>query len=59
MKYLPALLGYFLQDRRTKKNIILLSKFFCFLAGIICLYSILFHVLMLFEGRDFSWVTGF
>lgn len=37
----------------------LLAKFLGFLAGIITLFSVLFHVLMLYEGREFSWVTGF
>lgn len=37
----------------------MLWKFFTFLFLIICLYSVLFHVLMMYEGRDFSWVTGF
>lgn len=35
-----------------------LSKFVSFIILIIGLYSILFHVLMLYEGREFSWVTG-
>jgi len=59
MKYLSALLGYFLRDRTTRSNFLLLAKFFTFLLAIVCLYSILFHVLMLYEGRDFSWITGF
>ena len=59
MKYLPALLSYFLQDKTLKRNFTLLAKFFGFLSLIIFIYSILFHVLMQFEGRNFSWVTGF
>ena len=59
MKYLPAMLGYFLQDRTTKRNFAQLAKFFVFLAGIVIIYSILFHIIMLFEGRHYSWVTGF
>ncbi|MDH3329300.1 MAG: NAD-binding protein [Desulfobulbaceae bacterium] len=59
MKYLPALLVYFLQERTTKRNIILLGKFFGFLVVVVLIYSILFHVIMLYEERDFSWVTGF
>lgn len=59
MKYLPALLLYFFQDRTAKRNFILLGKFFGFLAIVVLIYSVLFHVLMLYEGRNFSWVTGF
>lgn len=58
MKTLPSQLIYFFQNKTTKRNFVMLWKFFAFLALIICLYSILFHVLMMFEGRYFSWVTG-
>ncbi len=34
-------------------------KFFGFLLVLILTYSILFHVLMQYEGREYSWVTGF
>lgn len=59
MKYLPSLLLYFFQNRTTKRNFIVLAKFFLFLAFIVTIYSVLFHVLMVYEGRDFSWITGF
>jgi Trk K+ transport system NAD-binding subunit len=59
MKYLPSLLVYFFAERTTRRNIVLLGKFFGFLIGIVVLYSILFHVIMLYEGRNFTWVTGF
>lgn len=59
MKTLPSQLIYFLQNKTTKRNFAMLWKFFAFLALIICLYSVLFHVLMTYEGRYFSWVTGF
>ena len=25
----------------------------------VCVYSILFHFLMIIENREFSWITGF
>jgi len=59
MKTLPAQLLYFLQNKTTKRNFSMLWKFLLFLGLIICLYSVLFHVLMMYEGRYFSWVTGF
>lgn len=58
MKFLPSQLLYFFQNKTTRKNLILLTKFLGFILLIIGLYSVLFHVLMLYEGRDFSWVTG-
>ncbi len=58
MKLLPSQLFFFFQNTTTKRNLSLLAKFFVFLALVIILYSILFHVIMLYEGRDYSWVTG-
>lgn len=37
---------------------VLLVKFIIFILITIGLYSVLFHLLMLYEGREFSWVTG-
>ena len=59
MKFIPSQLLYFFQNTTTKRNMRLLAKFLFFLAGMITLFSVLFHVLMLYEGRDFSWITGF
>ena len=59
MKYLPAQLLYFFQNPTTKRNLFLLTRFFLFLAAIVTVYSITFHLLMLHEGRNFSWITGF
>ncbi len=58
MKFLPSQILYFFQNKTTQRNLTLLMKFFGFLFGIIFIYSVLFHVLMLYEGRDFSWITG-
>ena len=59
MKYVISQLTYFLLNKTTKRNIFLLLKFFLILAFIVTAYSILFHVLMLIEGKEYSWVTGF
>lgn len=58
MKFLPSQLLFFFQNKTTRKNFVLLAKFLVFIFCIICLYSVLFHLLMLYEGRMFSWVTG-
>ncbi len=55
---LPELL-FFAQNKTTRRNSVTLLKFLAFLFLIIGFYSILFHVLMMFEGRYYSWVTGF
>ncbi len=59
MKFLPSQLLFFLQNKTTRRNSLLLLKFFLLLVGITFLYSVLFHVIMLYEGRNFSWITGF
>lgn len=58
MKYLPSQLVYFLRNKTTRRNTLLLLKFFLFLAGLIAAYSVLFHIIMLWEGRSYSWFTG-
>lgn len=58
MKYIPPQALYFFNNKSTQRNLAALGKFFGFLIFMIVLYSVLFHVIMLYEGRDYSWVTG-
>ncbi|MFW5722722.1 MAG: potassium channel family protein [Desulfohalobiaceae bacterium] len=59
MKYLPSQLMFLLKDRRTRRNIRSLSEFLLVLFLVITAYSVIFHFLMQYEGREFSFVTGF
>ncbi len=59
MKFVPAQVIYFVRSRTTKRNLKLLFNFILALAAIVILYSILFHFIMVFEDREFSWITGF
>ncbi len=59
MKTLASQLIFFFRHKTAQRNFAVLWKFFTFLTLITCLYSVLFHILMMYEGRDFSWVTGF
>jgi len=59
MKFYPSLLSYFIQEKTTKRNIRLLSKFLLVLLIMIFLYSVTFHFLMAAEGKDHSWLIGF
>ena len=59
MKYLPSQLLYFFQNKTTKKNIRILVKFLLVILVTIILYSTLFHFIMEYEGRQYSWITGF
>lgn len=42
-----------------RTNLRNLSKFLIVIAAAITIYSILFHSIMEFEGRQYSWTTGF
>lgn len=44
---------------RKKSNGWILLKFGLVLIFLFTLFSVLFHVLMLYEGREYSWITGF
>lgn len=59
MKFATSQVMLFVSQRRTKRNLRVLFQFFFVLGALITLYSVLFHYVMMHEGREFSWVTGF
>ena len=59
MKFIPSQIIYFTRRRTTKRNFKLLCYFILVLALLVMLFSVLFHYIMLFEDKEFSWVTGF
>ncbi|MDQ2690735.1 MAG: NAD-binding protein, partial [Chloroflexota bacterium] len=59
MKSTPTQLYFFLRNRPARRNVMNLVRFLGILAGIITLYSILFHYIMAWEGRSYSWITGY
>jgi Trk K+ transport system NAD-binding subunit len=59
MKFLFTQLLYFFQHKTARRNLTTLWKFFAFLLLIIGIYSICFHLLMMYEDRYYSWITGF
>ncbi len=52
-------MSYFSHGEISKRNLSLLIRFLIVLAGLVTIYSIVFHFLMAFEGKDYSWITGF
>ncbi len=44
--------------RKQERNVRILLKFFLALLAMVTVYSILFHLLMLAENRQYSWITG-
>ena len=59
MKFFTSQLAFFLKTSTPRRNIRLLLRFLLALFMLVAVYSILFHVLMLYEGQQHSWVTGF
>ncbi len=59
MKTMATQLSLLLQFGLRKSNVQLLIKFSLVLIFFFVVYSVLFHMLMLYEGREFSWITGF
>jgi len=58
MKFLISQTVSLMQGGRGKSDIRTLARYLGLLAAIILLYSVLFHGLMLLEGRHYSWITG-
>jgi Trk K+ transport system NAD-binding subunit len=59
MKFVPAQLAYLLKAPEMRRNMGAMLKFVGVLAGTIVLFSVLFHLIMLYEGQQHSWLTGF
>src|SRR5690606_29455430 len=59
MKVLPSQLYYFLRHRSSRMSIFNLLRFLLLLAALVTTYSIIFHLIMNYEGQSHSWITGF
>ena len=58
MKYLPSQYIFFLKRKTVKRNIRILSKFLISISLVIIAYSVIFHYIMEYEGKQYSWITG-
>jgi Trk K+ transport system NAD-binding subunit len=58
VKYLTSQLAYLLTQQETRRNLTSFFKYLAFLGGIILVYSVLFHLMMLLEGQEHTWLTG-
>src|SRR5687768_9444139 len=47
MKYIPSQLAYLTADREARTNLRTLFKYLAFLAGLVGLYAVLFHLIKL------------
>ena len=60
MKFLPSQLAYLMTDREARANLRALAKYLAFLAALVALYAVVFHLIKLgIEHERHSWVTGF
>ncbi len=59
LKSVAALLASVIRSRRGQHNLRVLVRFCLVLALMIVVYSITFHQLMVLEGQEHSWITGF
>lgn len=53
-----ALIFSYLTERRSRRNVLVLSRLLLFFAGLVLVYSVVFHWLMYREGQQHSWTTG-
>src|SRR5688572_31374845 len=59
MKFLASQLAYLTTDREARTNLRTLAKYFLFLALLVVVYAVLFHVIKLnVEHEEHSWITG-
>lgn len=59
MKFFTSQLSFFLKTSTTRRNIRLLFRFLLVLTALVVIYTVLFHVLMVRENQQHSWITGF
>jgi len=58
MKTMATQLALLMRLGQRKSNVRLLIRFSMVLILFFVVYSVLFHVLMIYEGRRYSWITG-
>jgi Trk K+ transport system NAD-binding subunit len=59
MKTMPSQLATLLNRPSRRSNTRMLYRFLLVLALLFVVFSLVFHLLMLQEGREYSWLTGF
>lgn len=57
-KWMPSQIAYFLRQRASQRNIFALTKFLFVLAGMMLLFTVMFHWIMVYEGQEHSWISG-
>lgn len=58
MRFLPAQILALSRQGASRRNLRVLASFVAVLVAMVLAFTVLFHVLMEFEGREFSWISG-
>lgn len=58
MKFITHQFLFFFRNLNAKKNIRFVLRYLVLLALLLTVYSILFHLIMAYEGHDYTWLTG-
>ena len=58
MSFFQELFRALLRNYTSRRNVVLLSHFFMILISFVGLCSVLFHIVMAYEGQSYSWLTG-
>lgn len=58
MKVITSILSMLMPERGMRRNASYFLRFMIAIAVVATVFSVLFHVIMEYEGRDYSWVTG-
>lgn len=58
MKFIFSQMAFFFAEQSNRRNIRFMLRFTIFVLLLVLLYTFLFHVIMLREGREFSTITG-
>ena len=58
MKFLSSQISTFFQKRSTRRNFGYFFRYICVLSVVVLLFTVLFHYIMEYEDRSYSWITG-
>jgi Trk K+ transport system NAD-binding subunit len=59
MKFVGVQLSYFFSDTAVRRNVRSLMKYVAFVCAVVVVFAVTFHFVMLHEGEEHSWITGF
>ncbi len=58
MKTITTLMTVYLRHGAQRRNLQILLRFLTVFVGLVAAYSVAFHILMVWEGQEHSWLTG-